>query len=268
METPPGSETERLKLRIEVLELELRKQSATPPLDSWWAKWINFLILPAAILGIVLQLTQASGDIKTQTKTDAETIKTKAETTKSLLETEKLQIELAELRQKGTAVPREEFEKLVPRLEASVGQLRTFQSQVQAIAFIQTLGKFIILWILFHAIGLIFDIFNQFWGPMVVGSYMFAIRDRDNLTARQRQYQKIVRKAGQWLVMALNAIPEVLRWSLQLSIFVALMIPLFNEVIRGFGSSLTFDTVIVQAQDLGIGQALAELKAILFAGAK
>jgi hypothetical protein len=269
------SETELLKRRLELLELEQRKQLLGAGADAstqktWWGRAIQFLTFPAAVLAIVLQLTQASGDIKTQANTDAETVKAKADTAKSLLETEKLQLELAELRHKGTAVPRAELEKLVPRLEASVAQLRTLQSRVQSATIVQSLGKFVVLWILFHAIGLISDVLQQVWGPMLAGGYFYALRqqDREDLSDRERRRLRVVRRVGQWTVMVLGPVPNVLRWSLQLSIFVALMIPLFDEVIRGLGSSMTFESVIAHARSLELGEALASLKAAMFAGAK
>jgi len=129
---PSGADI--LQRRIEVLELELKKrdlESATKPpaTKSWWGTTIEFLALPAAVLAIVLQLTQASGDIKTQAKTEAETAKAKVDTAKALVETEKLQLELAALRGKGPTVQKEEVERLAPRIEESLQKLLSLQTQ-------------------------------------------------------------------------------------------------------------------------------------------
>jgi len=146
---PSGADI--LQRRIEVLELELKKrdlESATKPpaTKSWWGTAIEFLALPAAVLAIVLQLTQASGDIKTQAKTEAETAKAKVDTAKALVETEKLQLELAALRGKGPTVQKEEVERLAPRIEESLQKLLSLQTQEQYRPLAATIAKFVVLW--------------------------------------------------------------------------------------------------------------------------
>ena len=52
--------------------------------------------------------------------------------------------------------------------------------------------------------------------------------------------------------------------SLQLSIFVALVIPLFDEVSLAMGSRTSFDIVMAHAKHLEVGAALSTMKQVLF----
>lgn len=263
---------EELARRLQLLELELRKrelESATKP-KAWWATVLEFLTLPAAVLAIVIQLTQASGNIKTETKTEVETTKAKVDTEKALLETEKLQLELAALRSKGPAVATQDVERLVPRLEESVERLRALQAQPQQPLLSAALAKFVVLWILFHAIGLVFDVIQQVWGSMLSGTVLYVFNKEQPHPHDEKQARKhrTRLKLAQWAAAILSPVPSVLRWSLQLSVFVALMIPLFDEVARTLGSGFVFDTLIRQAAHLELGEALATLKQLLFGVAR
>jgi len=62
----------------------------------------------------------------------------------------------------------------------------------------------------------------------------------------------------------LYPVPSILRWSLQLSIFIALMVPLFNEVSLAIGSQTSFEVVMDQGKHLEIGAALSTMKQLLF----
>lgn len=262
------SAPDELARRLQLLELQLKQrelETATKP-KAWWVTIVEFLALPAAVLAIVIQLTQASGNVKTETKTEAETTKARVDTAKALLETEKLQLELAALRAKGPTVATQDVERLVPRLEESVERLRALQSQQQQQPLATALAKFVLLWILFHAIGLLFDVIQQVWGSLLAGTLLYVFNKEHPRTLDEQQERKrhSRRKLAQWAGAILSPVPSVLRWSLQLSVFVALMIPLFDEVARSMGSGLVFETLVRQTSQLELGNALATLKQLLF----
>lgn len=92
--------------------------------------------------------------------------------------------------------------------------------------------------------------------------WSFKFRDkegREDYKKRERVHQYV-----QWADLIIRPVPNVLRWSLQLSIFVALMIPLFNEIASSFGSPQTFEAVLIHAKDMDVSATLSTMKDILF----
>src|SRR5262245_3026828 len=105
------------KREIERQRLELEDSKKTPPPKKWWASAIEILALPAAVIAIVVQLTNASSTVQTTAKTQAETEKIKVEEMKTRVELQKMLDELAETKKKGVTAYRDEIEKTLPQLQ-------------------------------------------------------------------------------------------------------------------------------------------------------
>jgi hypothetical protein len=226
---------------------------------------LEFLALPAAILAIVFQIAQTTGSVQTQEKTAAETQKIKTEEIKTRAELEQLLDSLAEKKQKGVAAYKDEIEKTLPKLQETVERLKTVEGQSNRFLIQSVLAKYVILWILFHAIGLVFDIFSQLWSTLLSsGAMAIFSRKLKNGDEKSREKRERTRRFATWAVAILGPVPSILRWSIQLSIFIALMIPLFNEVSHILGSDLTFANVFASAKALRIGEAIGKVKMILF----
>lgn len=264
------SEIRPLTDRIELLTLKMEKQALeasvkTPTAKPWWATVLEFLALPAAILAIVFQIAQTTGTVGTQAKTEAETEKIKTEEIKTRVELQQLLDTIAEKRQKGAEAYKDEIEKTLPKLQETVERLKAVETQSNRFLIESALAKYVILWIIFHAVGLVFDIFSQLWSTLLSSGAMAVFnrkpKDRDD---KSREKSERLRRLASWSVAVLSPIPSILRWSIQLSIFIALMIPLFNEVSRALGSDLTFHAVFESAKALRIGEAIGKVRMILF----
>ena len=256
--------------KLELLELELKKRdleaaAKAPSAKPWWASTLEFLALPAAVIAIVLQLTQASGNVQTGAKTQAETAKIRVEEMKTRVELEKMLDDLAETKGKGVTAYREEVERAIPKLQDAIESLRRLETLASSQLLERSVAKFVLLWILFHAVGLVFDVIQQGWGTLFASLFLFvfARRPKDDSTSDHERHQKRL-KYAQISAALLSPVPNVLRWSIQLSIFFALMVPLFNEVALGLGSNTQFDTLVQQAKHLEISRALAMMKEVLF----
>lgn len=253
-------------LEIENQRLKLAEAVKRPPPKRWWTSLIEVLALPAAVLAIVIQLTQASGNIKTEAKTEAETVKARVDTAKAVLETEKLQIELTRLKNEGAAAPKEDLQRLVPRLQESIEQLRVLQQQSLPNVWAKAFVKYILLWVLFHLIGLIFDVISNVWSTLAsaIALLVFSRTPSETYDAAAEKRRRRLRNAVQLAMAVMAPLPNVLRWSIQLSIFVALMIPLFNELASTLKPDAAFDTVWSEVRQWRFGDALASMKGILF----
>jgi hypothetical protein len=97
--------------------------------------------------------------------------------------------------------------------------------------------------------------------------FVFARRPENENRLRRERFLKR-QKYVQIGAALLSSIPNVLRWSIQLSIFVVLMVPLFNEVAVGLGSSTQFDTSVQQGKHFHVSKALATMKELLFGGGR
>jgi putative exporter of polyketide antibiotics len=62
----------------------------------------------------------------------------------------------------------------------------------------------------------------------------------------------------------IGAIPNILRWSIQISIFIALFVPLFDEIAASLGSDYRFRDLFRQAMHLDLSRVLTTLRSILF----
>lgn len=257
-------EQDRRELDRQRRELEESKKS--PPAKPWWASALEILALPAAVIAIVVQFTNASSTVQTTAKTEAETAKIKVEEIKTRVELQKMLDDLAETKQKGVTAYREEIERTLPQLQQTIERLRVVESQSKAVALERSLAKYVLLWVLFHFVGLIFDIVSQVWSALLssVSTLVRTIRFKGKDGREDYERQRRLSNVLQWAQLVLYPLPSILRWSLQLSIFIALMIPLFNEVSIAIGSRTSFDIVMEQARHLEVGAALSTMKQLLF----
>jgi uncharacterized membrane-anchored protein YhcB (DUF1043 family) len=87
-------EQDKRELERQRRELEESKKAAPP--KAWWASAVEILALPAAVIAIVVQFTNASSTVQTTAKTEAETAKIRVEEVKTRVELQKMLDDLAE----------------------------------------------------------------------------------------------------------------------------------------------------------------------------
>ncbi|WP_457798922.1 hypothetical protein [Methylocystis sp. S23] len=267
-----------LARKIELLELELKKRDVeaaakSPAAKPWWSSLVEILALPAAIIAIVFQLTQMSGNVQTEAKTEAETSKIRVEEIKTRAELQEILDTLAEKKQKGVVAYRDEIEKTIPKLQETVDRLRTANLLAAPGLLGRSLAKFVLLWILIHAVSLAFDVISQIWGAFISSLSIFSNGMAEKLVKGRDKYGNVdykkvnkIRSMISLFTVMLSFVPSILRWSIQISIFLALFIPLFDEIILALGSNRSFNEVLTLAKQYDLSGMLAVMKEILFGG--
>lgn len=142
--------------RLDLLEIEhkidqRRRDSEAankaPLAKPWWASAIEFLALPAAIVAIVLQLTQASSNVQTSAKFEAETAKLRTDEVKTRVELQRMLDDLAETKKRGITAYREEVEKAIPQLQQTIERLRILEAQSKTVTLERSIAKYVLLWV-------------------------------------------------------------------------------------------------------------------------
>lgn len=153
-----------LAKRVELLELEARTSSASvpPAAKNWRSMIVEFLVLPAAVIAIVVNITQVTGNLGSAQKTEAETQQIKTAEIKTRVEIEQLLEGLAEKKTQGIKAYQKELDSTIPRLKDAVQKLREIENASAKQPVITLLAKSAALAIVFHSIGLIFDIITSF----------------------------------------------------------------------------------------------------------
>ncbi len=116
-------------------------------------------------------------------------------------------------------------------------------------------------------VGLVFGVLERAWNTAVGASVyganaFFTSAIRQNLRGRSTEtpslevafggaFQSVHSGRG----LCLGPVPDILRWSIQLSIFAVLLVPLFNELALSFGSHIAFGHVLKEAERLHFARA-------------
>ncbi len=262
-------ERQKLELELEIKKKELEAFGKPPaaPSKPWWAVAVELLGLPAAVLGLAVAFTTFSGNKATEQKTLAETAQIKASMEKAA-EASKLAEDLSAKQKEGPRAFEQAVIQNEDKIRSALDRLRQVEDQAARLNMQRSVLKFVLLWILFSVIGLVFDIIDKAWNT-ATGAIMLALnqwvirgdrRDGGNGGRRSQIFNRYAPPA----FMVLGPLPSVLRWAIQLSIFAALLGPLFNEIGASFGSSVTFAAILREASHLQFSKMLTLMHSLLF----
>ena len=266
---------ERQKLELEVM---LKRKELTAK-KSWWLIVGEVLGIPAVVVTIVLGITAASGNRATERKTTEEILQIRHNLARAA-EAGALANDLLSAKQKeGPKAFEQAVAQNTDRIRDALKSLQRLEEQSARINVQRSVLKFVLLWILFSVIGLIFDVINKGWhtatSTMLFGFHVWANREtvkedddevgrreRERLRRRRNIYSRVVPV----LATILSPLPDILRWSIQLSIFTTLLGPLFNEIAVSLGSNITFAVVLTEGRHLHFAKMLSLMRDILFSG--
>jgi hypothetical protein len=235
----PNADLERQKL---ILEIEEKKKGLTTK-KPWWTVLVELLGAPAAVLALVVAFTTASGNLATKNKTVAETAQIQANLSTAQA-TNKLATDLSEKQKEGPQAFEQAAAQNADKIQMALLRLQQFEEQASRITVQTEMLKFVLLWILFSMVGLIFDVLRSGWNT-AVSTLVYGINawvsspeqdssledDGDNYKKRRKRMLKHrLNRFSPSLYLVLNPLPDILRWSIQLSIFATLLSPLFNEI--------------------------------------
>jgi hypothetical protein len=263
-------ERQKLEIEIELKKKELADFGKPPvaPRRAWWTVTVELLGVPVTVLGLVVAFTTASGNRTTQQKTVAEIAQIRANLAKA--DTSKLAADLSAKQKEGPKAFDQAVAQNADKIQLALERLQQLEQQAVQINIQRAVLKFVLLWILFNVMGLIFDVLSRAWNT-ALGTLFYGFnawiqnrgREREN-DQRSNLWRSRYERLAPGLFLVLNPLPDVLRWSIQLSIFVVLLAPLFNEIAASFGSRITFSDVLQQGQNLNVGAMLSMMKQILF----
>lgn len=267
------NEVQELSLLIKRTEIEREKAALIKPKDSapkpLWTTLVEVIGVPAAIAGLVLQITNVTGSVSTNEKTKAETEKIRTEEIKSRVEIQAMVEKLATAKDSNSTSYNRDFDAALPELKKAIDRLdqarqsMPMSSQQRAQ---DSISKFVILWIVYHFVGLVFDILNPIWSSLTTAPMLLLVskwnpKKKDGSSDYERKQAVIAR--CQVAIIPVSLVPMILRWSIQLSIFLTLLVPLFNEQTYILGSKATFNEIIKDAREMRLSKALTTVKSIL-----
>jgi len=260
-------EREKLLPELEIKRKELEKIGSPSPRKPWWTLAVEFLALPTAVIGLAVAFTTASGNVSTERKTAVETEQIKANLNKAA-EAGRLATDLSEKEKQGPKAFEQAVAQNANKIKESLERLQRLEEQNARITVQTTVLKFVLLWILFIVVGLIFDIIGAAWSVVVNTSslFMYEILNsrREKYSEKFEKRRRLLQRLVHGLVIVLGQVPNVLRWSIQLSIFAVLLGPLFNEISVAFGSGIQFNDVLREAKHLHFGAMLSLMRQLLF----
>ena len=273
-ETMSLDDVEVLKAKMELISLKLDQQSTTAGKDNssdkkaWWTTAVEILALPALVVAILLQVSQTTSNIGVPEKTAAETAKIRTEELKARVELESLIDGLAEKKGEGIAEYREEIEKTIPRLEETIEKLSKIERQSEKWSIEALFALYIVLWIVYVGVSLVFEIISHIWSTILnsVSNMIYGLDsyDPDNpISKKRRKVIERLRKIVPWVHSFLGPVPHLIEWAIRLSIFIALLIPFFDQVSLFLGSNHNFESILESAKSLDLGGVIAKLKSIL-----
>ena len=269
------SDFEALNAKLEILSLKLDKQSLTTDQKSeakkaWWTTAIEILGLPALVVAILFQVSQTTSNIGVPEKTAAETAKIRTEELKARAELEQLIDDLAEKKGQGIAEYRNEIEQTIPKLEETIEKLSAIQKQSNKWSIERLFALYIVLWIVYVGVGLVFEIISHVWSALLssASNYIYGLRtyDEENhkpVAESKRKKIERLQKIMPWVHSLLGPLPYLAEWAIRLSIFVALLIPFFDQILGYLGSSYSFESFYEAAKELDLAKLIAQLKTLL-----
>ncbi|MFD3000403.1 hypothetical protein ACFS7Z_08540 [Pontibacter toksunensis] len=256
-------EIKQLKHQVEQQEKAVQneklkdKESTPTKVESWIKNLVMVLGIPGIFAALFLQFSLTRN-------TDAQVEKTRAETEQIQVNTLKQKTDIlidTLLSQKTKNL--EEYKSLInnelPKLKEAVKQFEeaTVVRQNQ-----NTLLKYVILWIVFIAIGFFFNLISTFWSSLLNLSMRIIYKKTQDSYNNKRQEK--LRHISEVLLHLLIPLPSILDLVVRLSIFIVLIIPLFKETALLLGSNIEFHNILGNVREWEFSAALKSLKNILF----
>ncbi len=249
---------EALDVKLERQNLQLQQQPKDAKQQPWWATTIQFLGLPALLIAMFLQFGQATEVPGNKAKTEAETNKLNTEELKARAELQEIVLRLEAKQGESASASAHELREVLPDLRDAVDRLqRTSTANSSALL----VAKYLVIWGVLTAISLVFEIVGHLWTPLV-GSVtnLFYHSPEDRAPSRWRR--QLARRFN--LVQPLlYPLPFLAQWLVQVAVFAALVIPLFNTAAATLGSTITLQSMLEDARHLDLSKALANARQLI-----
>jgi hypothetical protein len=245
------------KLSFDLTNKKGDKEKEGSKFENWIKNLSLLLGIPGIIIALIFQLSQTKGSDALTEKTKAETEQIKMNTLKQ--KTDIVLDSLINLKTQNVQEYKTIINNELPKLRETITQLEKVNVQRQNQ---NTVFKYIVLYIAFVGIGLIFSIFSTFWSSLL--NVLMRIVYKRTKDSYKHKGQERLRNFAEIGLYILGPLPTILDFFIRISLFVALLIPLFNETAILLGSNITFDNVWQNVRHWNFSEAVQQLKSILF----
>jgi hypothetical protein len=222
------------------------------PEDPWYVKWVKILGIPGIVILMLMQWGQFTLNTESTDKTRAETQKIEVERLKTQAELEKMLIELEKTRSANTPNVEEETR----RLQAAIDELQRLRSVEMTTLISDLFVKFVILWFVLRLIGWFFDVVATVWSIMLSAA-VTALFSWD--FGWMRKLRGVVQVAS----VVLHIVPQLLRWSVEIFVLLAVFQPVAFEAAILLGRPDEFTGMMSDVFDFHIGAAAESLQRLL-----
>lgn len=253
-----------LLAKLDLLTAKVDKLDAKPesPKErSWITVAVQALALPALVATMYLQVSQGGESRSSSELSHAETAKVRTEELKTRAE---LQIVLDQLESKRAAsveAYEAQLEKSLPAIDATLQRLDSLNQAAQKRLTQDNVAKYLLVWVFLRALGIFFHTLNLFWGSSLA-MLSTAIFHKGSDRYRRRRERR--RKIFQYLLPVLSPLPSVLALAVDVTLFGAILLPLFDEVAAQMGSSVRFSPILRDLVAFRFGPAVDQIRGALF----
>jgi hypothetical protein len=252
---------DKLDAKIERVE---SKQVAKEP-QNWWTLAAQILALPALIITMYMQINQGGESKQAAVLTQAQVAKTQAEELKTRAELQELLEKLSRSKETDARVYKQQLDRLLPQIDAALTTLTKLNVTSGAKATQDVLARYLLIWVFLTAIGITFSIIGFFWNSLfvVATTTLQALRpDYDAPEAARRRFRRI--EKFQRFLPVLIPLPGIAHIAVDITIFGAVLIPLFDLLAKEMGSPITFGSILSNLWRLRFGDAIEALRRVVF----
>lgn len=248
------------KVDAAAAKADLQKEQKQP----WWTILTAILGIPGLIFLMYLQFSQ-SGQAKAETqKSIAETEKVRTEELKARTELQGELDTLAEKKGQGFAAYQKQLNESLPKLQETLERLNAANVAKQTVNR-DLLIQYVVLWVFVWGIGLLLDFISILWNWILSIAVTLLYSSEPE---RESRFAKRLKRLVRVLVPFFSPLPQVLRLSVQIFVFFALFAPLFDQTAAAVGSATKFRTVANSVKSLRFGDAVGQVKGVIFPGRK
>jgi hypothetical protein len=259
---------EQLKLTVDSLNNKIDKLSndlggnkkpekEVSKLETWIKNLSLLLGIPGIIVALIFQLSQTKGSAALTEKTLAETEQIKINTLKQ--KTDIVLDSLINLKTQNLQEYKTIINSELPKLRETISQLEKVNIQRQNQ---NTVFKYIVVYIVFVGVGFFFSMVSTFWSSLLGVLMRFIYKKTQD--SYKHKGQKRLKNFAEIGLYVLGPLPTILELFVGLSLFIALLIPLFNETAVLLGSNTNFSDVFENVKSWNFSEAVKQIREILF----
>jgi hypothetical protein len=216
---------------------------------KWYAKLVQILAIPAAIIAIFLQVGQFHTNTESDSKIEAETAKLRIDRLSGQVELEK---KLDELQKSRVADANSlNLNDTISKLKEAISESEKLREAETKGALVDVFMRFIIVWFLYNAWGVFFGILSLLWNTILTPVMILAQR-------YGRRYEW-VNSLFPIYGLIITIVPSFIDWYVRLLILIAVAEPMAQDAAVVLGREKEFSELITSFNSAHIRVASQQL---------